>query len=192
MENICLIIDFDGFALKDREFLTRELGYAAMDTDECGVVSFDLSGEPPLDESLNHHKSVWYCRNLVHGLPYYPVEGECPLPLHELDQFLLDLYRRHATEYKKLVAYKGGICERNKLGQLGIPHVNLEQYECPRYETLLRMGYDDVSCGLHEKPRKVKVFHCALAEVKAFRRWVCDKMKEEAAAVENFPWRCNV
>lgn len=176
MDRICLIVDFDGFQLKGQRFLTREAAFVAMESDHCGVVSFDLSSI-----SLDHKDvhTVWWCQHFLHGLPFNPRKDEDAKPIEYLDQYILDLYRRFSTPTKNLIAYKGGNCERVKLQQLNLPHVNLEKFGCPKYDHLLNEWEDcHHPCNLHDRSIH-KVYHCALSEVKIFKLWVLDQIDRE-------------
>lgn len=177
MEHICLIIDLDGFDLKNGKFLTREAAYVAMDSDECEVISFDLS-EVTINsqEDIN---SIKYCEEFIHGLPFLPKHGEMPSYPSYLDDFLVLLHNRYSTQSKNIIAYKGGRHEKEKLEELKIPSVNLEIYGCPKYIELLRWyGVSPMqdTCGLHNQSTD-RIYHCALAEVKMFKRWVLDRMR---------------
>lgn len=180
MERICLIVDFDGFQLKGRPFLVRELGYVSTTSNDCGVASFDLSGVPVYPEDL---PTVRYVRRFIHGLPFHPKFDEHARPYDTLDDYILQLYHRYKTSSRDLVAYKGGSCERIKLQQLGVPSVNLEAFGCPKYDVLLQDDDDRTGeehcCRLHDRSYGGKVFHCALAEVKAFKRWLLRTIEEE-------------
>ena len=176
MENICLIIDFDGFQLRQRPFMAREMGYVAMDVEEVDVVSFDLSGVSLEDE--RDRKTVWYCRKFLHGLPFHPRRKErCHQPEY-LDELLRQLYEHYSTNEKNLVAYKGGICERDRLEELGIPSVNLEEHGCPKYD-VLKNFYPKVqgNCWRHDVSSGGRAYHCVAAEVQTFKAWVTDKLR---------------
>ena len=179
MERICLIVDFDGFQFRDQPFLVRELGFVAMDSDDCGLESFDLSVVPLADE--RDLSTVRYLRKCVHGLPYHPKFDERARPLDYLDECLLELYDRYRTDSRDLVAYKGGCCEKLKLEELNLPSVNLEVFGCPKFDHLVRVyGCDQsTTCDLHDPGLGGKIFHCSLAEVKAFKRWVSERLREE-------------
>ena len=172
----------DGFQFSKRPFIPRELGYVAMDSEEVDVVSFDLSG---VSTNENDWKSVRYCRKFVHGLPFYPLRGERCQPPENLDELLLNLYREYRSSAKHLVAYKGGVCEKYKLEELGIPCINLEQFGCPKYEHL-KEWYPDVqgTCWRHDKSSN-RTYHCVAAEVQTFKSWVKDNL---VAAHERSMW----
>lgn len=181
MDRICMIVDFDGFQFSRRPFLVRELGYVSMASDDCGVASFDLSGVPV--DGNKDLDTIRYCRKFVHGLPFHPRLYEHSHPLEYLDDFLLELYDRYRTPSRDWVAYKGGSCERLKLQELDVPSVNLEVFGCPKYDVLRQMYADDVcqevDCNLHDRCYGGRMFHCALAEVKTFKRWVEDRLQRE-------------
>lgn len=176
MERICLVVDFDGFQLRNRPFMPREVGYVPMEDEEPGHYSFDLSASVELRDEKDR-KSVWYCRKFLHGLPLYPRRNEMCRAPEFLDDLLQQLYEEHKTEDKDLVAYKGGVCEKVKLEQLGIPSVNLEDFGCPKFDRI-KDFYPKLqgTCWLHDKPKTGDTFHCVVAEVLTFKAWVQDNL----------------
>ena len=68
----------------------------------------------------------------------------------ELDQFKQDvmkkLYSQTNTEDWPEVAYKGGCYEKKLLQAIGIPHLNLETFGCPKFNDMPQLAQIG-SCG---------------------------------------------
>ena len=170
MESICCVIDFEGFYLSSRrEFLVREIGYIGMDWDSAVSLRFNLS-DFVNDLSAKDWKTISYVKHHISGLTFRPLKREFVFDYHELDACLLRIYNLFKTHEKVLVAYKGGNVEREKLTELNIPSVNLEEFGCPKFKDLC--NGTDPNCGYHVRPN----VHCPRAEVLCFRNWINENM----------------
>ena len=157
LENICLIIDLEGFPLaarkgKPKEFVARELGWCVwpgFDATSCGSRHYF-----PTDKYHNLHlrdrRTVKYVREQIHGLPYQPSPTENARPQWQWYKDLEDLYNTHSSSDRRMVAYKGGV-EKEILSKLGIPSLDLEKVGCPTFDSMTRV-ITVGSCGHHANP----------------------------------------
>lgn len=174
LEEICGIIDFDGFQLSDGRFLVREFGYVGItkqENPEC--IRFNLKS---FLKVLNEKdfKTAHYVSKHIHGLPFKPIFREKVFSTEFLDKFIIDFYKSVKSPGKFIIAYKGGIIEKTKLIQLNIPSLNLENFDCPKYDKLYpiyKKDCDKFQCGYH-KPG----LHCSKSEVWAFKKWMLDQI----------------
>ncbi len=120
-------------------------------------------------------KNVNYCKFKIHGLSFRPLPGEkrC-LNDDRLMDFVARLYENHSTESQYVIGYKGGNVERDILNQLGIPNVNIEDFNCPKYNYLPKVTISD--CGFH---LPLNNYHCPKLECYAFSLWVKNAQNSE-------------
>ena len=180
LEQICLVIDFDGFMF-GKKFLVREMGYCSLISTRAvnDSIRFDLTKYWNELTERDKKTNLYITRN-IHGLSFRPFykEHDC-FPEEYLTYFLENLYRtiRGEDNSQLIVAYKGGIHEKRILDELNIPSINLEKFGCPKYDNLLS-SYDlnhlPVTCGYHSKLTKRNTFtaHCAKSECLVFAQWI--------------------
>lgn len=172
LEDICVIIDLDGFRFH-KIFHVRELGFASLTKEIYGSYRFDLSnyinGMTQAD-----WKSAMCCKFRIHGLSIRPLprEKNC-YNEKDLNSLINQIYEENKTQDKYVIGYKGGTVERNLLGKLRIPNVNLEHYGCPKYSDLVEPEIED--CGYHIK---IDGVHCAMKECFAFATWVSQQLRD--------------
>lgn len=76
------------------------------------------------------------------------------------------LYESNKIPEQQLVAYKGGLIEKDMLKQLSIPAINLEHWGGPKFETFVMHGMQAVTdCGHHDTR------HCTTLEWATFWQW---------------------
>ena len=103
----------------------------------------------------------------VHGLRFESSYKEAALPQRDLEVVIRALYRGG------LIAYKGGHLEKDVLDRMGLPSVNLEEWGCPKADSLWSLtGHDGqyppgTSCG-HHKEQTFKLAHCPKQETFLF------------------------
>lgn len=164
MNNICLMIDIDGFTIS-RKFYARELGYASLTGDDYGSFRFDLTHVYPSEKDM---KCVTYCKKMVHGLSLYPEANETNLyPEESIEDLIKELYYKNKINVKSFIGYKGGTIEKQILSKLELPHINIEIFGCPKYNELPPPNIKD--CGFH---LNIKTVHCPMKECFAFANWV--------------------
>lgn len=171
MENICCVIDFDGFHVGGR-FLVREFGYIGVDKScSANSIKFDLR---PYEKDVqpSQWKTVRYVTKHVTGLPFKPTDDEETIPFESLDAKVTAVHNLFKTSEKYAVAFKGGHVEKDVLERLGIPYVNLEDFGCPKFSVLREESEDLEDCGTHIKDD----LHCPQAEVTTFRDWMLEKL----------------
>ena len=172
VDNLCLIVDLDGFFV-DGRFQPRELGYYSWQGDR-GVHFFDVT-TPYKKLNKKDRATVSYVSKHIIGLPYRPSDGE--RPVHHpraLRGILQRLYKEFRTEFRTVVGYKGGHYEKELLMAYNIPHFNIEQWGCPKYDVL--HCCDDPGCGNH---KDISVHHCAQLECETFWNWTRTFLDEQ-------------
>jgi hypothetical protein len=98
----------------------------------------------------------------IHGLPQvHSRRTQDFLLYNEVLKFLRDEFLARAD----LVAYKGGIIERDLLKRLGTKGFNLEILGCEKYSNLItKYGISPVSCRYHNAGD----YHCSRHAVQIF------------------------
>ena len=166
-DNLCLILDLEGFFTRGKFFHARELGYYTWNQDH-GRHAFFI---PFPYKALNDKDkdTFRYVCNKIHGLSYQPAQDEHPLHPMLLRSMVKKLYQKYKTDKKTVVGYKGGHVEKDLLQKLNIPSLNLETLGCPKYD-VLRTQFDSLlpSCGFHKDET---LHHCPVTECHAFWKW---------------------
>lgn len=174
MEKICLVIDFDGFHIRDK-FHVREFGFTSVPDCEYGSIKFNLKH---LVDKMNNKdwKTVNYVKYNISGLTLKPRHMEHCLEEEDLEKRLLQLYDNYKTAERDVIAYKGGNVEEYILKKLNIPYLDLQNLGCPKYDILPPVPIED--CGFHLQISN-KAFHCPMQETFAFALWVIKKSKRK-------------
>lgn len=159
---ICGIIDLSG-SLVNGTFITREFGCVGMGRRYQVPESFLFDYKPYMidmaDMKVSSHKKKTKYRP---ELKFYDV--------NDLDDHVVRFYQAVKTKEKNIVGFKGGHCEWDLLVDLDIPHVNIEEMGCPRYEDLSCERFDRLACPYHRN----NGYHCPKAEVAAFKYWLLE------------------
>ena len=180
MEKICMIMDMEGYFLP--RFYCRELGVLGMDWLTTKRYFYHMPINY-LELTPSQATTVMFVKRRIHGLPFVPSYMERARPAKQLYEDIKEFYDAAKTPDKFVVAYKGGTCEKDVLQELGIPFQNLEDFDCPKIETLIHQGYGkDVSdCGFHhiyEQQHLSKAcIHCASMECSILKEWVDHQTK---------------
>ena len=168
MDQITLILDIDGFRLKSGQFIVRELGWCTMKGENDSQHFYS-----PLrykDLCYKDRQTVKCVYRHVHGLRFEANYREAALPQRDVAGVIQALYRGG------LIAYKGGQIEKEFLDNLGLPSVNLEDFGCPRADSLWSSHYPTrTSCGHHKVET---IIHCPKQETYLFFQWLKNKLKE--------------
>ena len=157
LEWICLLIDLEGFFI-EKIFYCRELGWRSRT--ERGNVKYRI---PHYFHQLTPKDKVTttYVTKRVHGLTFYDHPNEQAKPQACVQQDILQLYQRFKSPNQDLVAYKGGHIEKDILKRLNILTINLEHWGCPKFETLLKQGFQEVAdCGHHHPSGHLSTIEC--------------------------------
>jgi len=113
----------------------------------------------------------------VHGLRFEAAYKEAALPQRDVEGVIRALYKGGLT------AYKGGHLEKDLLDKMGLPLVNLEDFGCPKADSLWSItGCENCyppgkSCG-HHKEHTFKLVHCPKQETYLFFQWLKNKLKD--------------
>lgn len=163
MDQVTLILDIDGYRLKSGQFIVRELGWCTMKGENDSQHFYS-----PLryhDLSYKDRRTVNYIYRHVHGLRFEANYREAALPQRDVAGVIRALYKGG------LIAYKGGHIEKELLDKLGLPCVNLEDFGCPRADSLWSKHYPTgTSCGHHKID--TKFIHCPKQETYLFFQWL--------------------
>ena len=166
-DELCFILDLEGFFTHRKFFHVRELGYYTWNQ-ENGRHAFFI---PIPHKALNDKdKSTFhFVCNKIHGLSYQPTQAEHAYHPMLLKSLVKKLYQKHKTNTRTVVGYKGGHVEKDLLEKLNIPSLNLETLGCPKYD-VLKTQFESLvpSCGFHKDD---KVHHCPVTECHAFWKW---------------------
>lgn len=170
-----MVIDIDGFILpasrgREKQYTAQELGW-------CNWRGFYYNSKhykPPrqylqdYDFTLADVKTIKYVKNNVHGLPFYPDSDGDAVDALILEIDIEKIYHKNKTLERTLVAYKGGTWEKYLLDKLQIPSINLEDFNCPKFDDMLKLTSCS-SCGHHFQPLRN---HCPRVECYHFVHWI--------------------
>ena len=172
------LIDFDGFQVPDRfgsqRFLCKEMAVTYLYKAETTRYTFQVGNFYDLPPKTRKTVS-WVMRN-IHGMRF--IDTSADLPQHALGPLLSAIQASCIVDSNRpCIGYKGGHFERDILRSVGIPHYNLENVGCPRYDELLRLYnvHSTPSCGLHCYALPGKIVHCPIAKTMLFRKWLLNE-----------------
>ena len=168
-DNLCFILDLEGFFAFGKFFHARELGYYTLNQ-EHGRHAFFI---PIPYKALNgkDRSTVHFVCNKIHGLSYQPTQADHAHHPMLLKLLVKNLYQKYKTNTRTIVGYKGGHVEKDLLQKRNIPSLNLETLGCPKYDVLTtRFPSESLlpSCGFHKDD---KVHHCPVTECHALWKW---------------------
>ena len=194
LRRVCAILDLECFQHKQLLFY-REVGFIPI-SDFCthcfetspraGEDIFSTAIYPPFVPS-QRDSALWRTfRTLtyrVHGLGFVPDSNYPSIPHDHLQPLLQGWYDGVKTSSRYLIAYKGGVIEKNLLYSLGIPSLDLEKYHIPPFHSLSANDYrwyDELCCNQHHYlENTVRVNHCPRMEVAYLRDIMVQKEREE-------------
>ena len=137
--NACLVVDMQGFQYRGGRFLVRELAWA--DSEGEGDVLNYRQRQTIAELNSTDLTMVAFASRRVHGLPFKLYQTEKARSPTTLSGDLKRLFesarhraRNDASQCK--VAYKEGHTKRDALTEGRLPHVNLEDWECPKFDLL--------------------------------------------------------
>ena len=172
----------EGFPISDYRgqaaFGVKELAVCYMDEDQH-VENWHFRVEQRLDE-LNYVnrkqvlKTASFLTRHIHGMEFKDLPEH--LPPEFLPSIILRIYETCFRKFGRvLIAYKGGEIERKLLNALYIPNINLEVWDCPKYNDLVSVYSppDMLNCGLHTHfSHTVILPHCPKQETFVFKMWL--------------------
>ena len=86
-----------------------------------------------------------------------------------LADLFMELHTKFSAPECLVGAYKGGIQEKRLLDKLGLPHLDLEDLGCPRFDQIVaEPGTRRFDCGRHLHTRPDLVPHCSEEECYQF------------------------
>jgi len=169
LSQVTLILDINGFRLSSGEFLVRELGWCTIKGENDSQHFYS-----PLryrDLGYKDRRTVNYVYRHIHGLRFEASFQEAALPQRDVGAVIQALY------HGGLIAYKGGQIEKEFLEKLNLPSLDLEEYGCPKADSLWSSHYPSgKSCGQHQVDTK-KFIHCPKQETFLFFNWLKNKLK---------------
>lgn len=168
--NVSHIIDVEYFTVQSMP-VAKELGIIDIKTGQLTSYYYKVGSFSKLN-SFDRTNAIWL-KNNIHGLLFrdeltdYPQINICE-HIKTIDNL-------------NVVAYKGGEFEKQLLDYLGIANVNLEAYNCPRYDQLVEHynidAYNNEQCSRHvcrnvsNKKLVSKYLHCPRIELLYYRHW---------------------
>ena len=165
LSHVCLVLDLEGFEVQG-QFLVRELGWCDWTGQHWALFIIappsliQWPGKTDVSFALYATTSTVY--------PILPPTENKPRPTAHLEQDVKELVHKFQQPNKTVVAYKGGHYEEELLQRWGIPHFNLEQARCPKFDTMTRLCRP-TSCGCHDHPWR---HHCPQIECYHFVHWM--------------------
>jgi hypothetical protein len=184
LENIVLIIDFEGFQTV-YGFHIKEFGSVKM-TD--GIPSSDFVELPLRYHELNEKDRVMaaYVKRNIHGLRY-DNNPYLDLSIKSMKLHIKKMYENLSyANPDALVAYKGGHIERDLLKEIGIPSVNLEHLGLTSKFDKLDIPIPDSikPCSRHAKIPNV---HCPIVELYVFYTWIKQQLVDSSGGANGQP-----
>ena len=171
LNSIVGIIDMDGFMINKRLKISgcKELGIIKLGDASARSFFFDIGVQ--WDElSVKDKKTCQYTIWKIHKLPFGVPRGVNAKNLSALEGIVVNAYTEMRHDGRAFMAYKGGHYERDLLAKLGIPEVNLENFDCPKAEVVIKQLIWLETCGRHTVPDTYA--HCP----KAFEHWLQNKL----------------
>ena len=169
LRRVCMILDLEGFILKGKRVVVREVGWCDM---HGFSDSFHFKPEPDIQfNSLSpaDKRTVNYVFHNIHALPFEARPRENAINGYLVDFVVKTLCEKLSTLERDVVAYKGGTLEKQLLTRLNIPHVDLEAYGCPKPNHLLFDGFEPLfDCGHHIHSHS----HYPRVETYLFYQWL--------------------
>ena len=153
MDQICGIVDVQGFQFKDR-FVPREVAIISDSISQCQELNPQMNWR---ELSEDDQAVVLYSTQSKHGLHYCPFNPQEHCFLYsskEIGKILSIWYSMVSTLDKPFLGYKNQQIGKI-LKQLEIPSVNLDspEYNWPNYDEIQKQYGDTYLCAYHKKPR---------------------------------------
>jgi hypothetical protein len=161
VDRITHVVDCEAYTLSKTHYL-REISIHRI----CDNQTFSYQVYTP--DLYLCGKNVAYQVKHIHGLPQvHTRRTEDFLLYSEVLKLLRDEFLARAD----LVAYKGGVIERDLLKCLGTKGINLEILGCEKYSNLItKYGISSVRCRYHNAGD----YHCSRHEVQVFSHFLQD------------------
>lgn len=165
---ICAYLDIQGFAHK-KFSAVREVAW--LTTDSPIPLNFQVHpGCLPLHDD-EARKSLNFNKYKLHGLDFFPGIQNHFIEQDDVSSVINQLYDSARSVGCYLVAYKGGIMEKNILNDLGIPSVDLDRL-VPKFQTWPDVkNYRKFTCGNHVH-RELGWQFCSSCKVMFYRNYV--------------------
>lgn len=168
LSQVTLILDIDGFRVSSG-FIVRELGWCNLKGENDSQHFYS-----PLKYSQLNYKdrrTVNHVYRHVHGLRFEASYKEAALPQRDVEGVIRALYKNG------LIAYNGGHIEKDFLDKMDLPSLDLEEFGCPKADSLWSSHYPPgKSCGFH-KVETFKFIHCPKQETFLFYQWLKNKLQ---------------
>ena len=168
LRDVVGILDMDGFSI-EKKFYCKELGILRVGDASARSYFFNI-GVRWADLSQKDRRTCAFVTRNIHRLPFGVPAGVAALPLDNLEDIVVELYRGIVQNERSCIAYKGGHYERDLLAKLAIPGIDLEKYGCPKAQTLIHKLVWRETCGQHLVPDAFG--HCPKVEVEAYAQWL--------------------
>lgn len=176
--DICAVIDAQGFCLTNKQFIPREIAFVC---DQFAVI-YEVIPEIS-DEVRNKFKTEFEFQEFyIHGLPIHQLTDSTTrktIKQSQLPQLIMELYASVMKSEKSSIAVKNVYLE-NYLKNLSIPFYNLEIFSvgfelCPTLE-LFGSYANTFFCSLHCNIRNRPFGRCAFKKASAIWAWLNNKL----------------
>ena len=180
LKRVIGIIDMDGFMV-EKVFYCKELGIWRVGDVYASSYVFDMGLEwGQLSE--RDRRQCLYVMKYVHRLPFTVPWGVRSRELSELPGILTEFFEGNKGKGRDVMAYKGGHFEKDLLGSLGIPCIDLEEYGCPKAGGLFRdLGWLE-TCHNHIG-KGMAYEHCPKVETEAYGSWITNVSIENVRVI---------
>lgn len=177
LDNRPVVIDFEAFRYKNKQFVVKELSI-------CGEHLDHIIFQPPKNfDSLSREQQksyTWLTKNL-HGLHW--CTGKYPYTY--LNQFLLSVCLR----YPQSKFYTKGLEKKKFLQeQSGKEFIDLTDLSCPKVVDLEQLDYSIEVCDYHcaEVPLEKLKRHCSFRKVQLYYLWLLKNLDHEYETVDEY------
>ena len=160
----------DGFEVK-KQFLCKELGMVRVG-EGVGRIGVQWNNLSAKDKT-----TCRYIMQKIHKLLFGVPRGVKSVSIYKLESIVSSFYSEVKQSESSVLAYKGGHYERDLLGNLDIPMINLENYGCPKVERLIGQLAWMETCGNHLTADAY--LHCPKVEVEAMEWWIQDAIEKQ-------------
>ena len=181
MEEICAVIDAQGFIFKDR-FIAREVAIISEYLSQCQELNPQIEWSKLTEEEKD---IIQYSTKQIHGLhfcPFNPREHAFIPNSNEIDSIIKVWYEMVVTPEKTIIAYKNyNIGEI--LDKLQIPSLNLDdpKFHFPTVKQLKIKYGNNYLCAYHKRPVPGSKIYltCAYRKANQIYREIKERMNDE-------------
>jgi hypothetical protein len=182
MNEICAIVDIQGFNFKDR-FVARELAICSDVITQCQELNPKIYWRSltPEEQELIKHTTKFV--NGLYYAPFNPVEHAFLPHSDDVGVLLKSYYDLIASPEKPKFAFKNQFL-KPILEKENIPYIDLDdlQYNIPSINTIENIFGNNYACGYHKKPPRDGsniAYRCAYRKTNHLWRYLKNKENTE-------------